>query len=63
MKILNALQLKAGAKADHTRLLSVLQPLQFLPLDEKDQEWASWNMDWLEWNGLKQIRTFNFSGS
>jgi hypothetical protein len=35
---------------------SITQPLQFLPKAEKDQEWAAWNLDWLEWNGLKQIR-------
>jgi len=35
---------------------SITQPLQFLPKNEKDQEWAAWNLDWLEWNGLKQIR-------
>lgn len=57
MRILNALDLKKGAKSDHTRMFSILQPLQFLPLTEKDDTWAAWNMDWLEWNGLKQIRS------
>jgi len=57
MKIYNALQLKKGAKAKHVRMYSVSQPLQFLPSCDKDAEWAAWNMDWLEWNGLKQIRT------
>ena len=56
MKILNALDLKNGAKAKHNRLWSVSQPLQFLPTVEKDEQWAAWNMDWLEWNGLKQLR-------
>jgi hypothetical protein len=56
MQILNALDLKKGKKAKHNRLWSVSQPLQFLPGKDKDQEWAAWNMDWLEWNGLKQIR-------
>lgn len=56
MEIYNALQLKKGAKADYTRMFTVSQPLQFLPLKEKDAEWAAWNMDWLEWQGLKQIR-------
>jgi hypothetical protein len=27
-----------------------------VPEKEKDEEWAAWNLDWLEWNGLKQIR-------
>lgn len=57
MEIYNALQLKKGAKATYTRLYSVSQPIQFLPSAEKDAEWAAWNMDWLEWNGLKQIRS------
>ena len=56
MRILNALDLKKGEKAEHNRLWAVSQPLQFLPLAEKDEQWTAWNMDWLEWNGLKQIR-------
>ena len=56
MQVLNALQLKNGAKADKNRLGTLVQPVQFLPRDEKDQDWAAWNMDWLEWQGLKQIR-------
>jgi hypothetical protein len=35
---------------------SVTQPLQFISSKDKDEEWAAWNLDWLEWNGLKQIR-------
>ena len=56
MQIYNALQLKKGAKADYNRLGSVTQPLQFIPDKEKTDEWAAWNVDWLEWNGLKQLR-------
>jgi len=56
MQVYNALQLKKGAKVQHNRMGSITQPLQFLPKTEKDQEWAAWNLDWLEWNGLKQIR-------
>ena len=56
MKVLNAMQLKAGAKAEYNRMGSITQPLQFLPREEKDDEWTAWNIDWLEWNGLKQIR-------
>lgn len=55
MQIYNALQLKNGAKVEQNRLYSISQPLQFLPKDEKDEDWAAWNMDWLEWQGLKQI--------
>lgn len=56
MQIYNALQLKKGAKADYNRLGSVTQPLQFIPDKEKTDEWAAWNVDWLEWNGIKQLR-------
>lgn len=56
MKVLNAMQLKAGAKAEKNRMGTLTQPIQFLPRDEKDDEWVAWNLDWLEWNGLKQIR-------
>ena len=48
--------MKSGKKAEYNRMGSITQPLQFLPKKDKDQEWAAWNMDWLEWNGLKQIR-------
>jgi len=56
MQIYNALQIKKGAKAEHNRMGSITQPLQFVPKKDKDEEWAAWNLDWLEWNGLKQIR-------
>lgn len=56
MQVLNALQLKGGKKAEYNRMGSITQPLQFLPRKEKDPEWRAWNVDWLEWNGLKQIR-------
>jgi hypothetical protein len=56
MEILNALQLKKGKKAEYNRMGSITQPLQFLPAKDKDDDWSAWNMDWLEWQGLKQIR-------
>ena len=56
MQIINALQAKKGAKTSHNRMGSITQPLQFLSKKDKDDEWAAWNLDWLEWNGLKQIR-------
>jgi hypothetical protein len=56
MEIYNGMQLKSGKKAEYNRLASITQPLQFLPEKEKNTEWAAWNLDWLEWNGLKQIR-------
>jgi hypothetical protein len=56
MQIINAIQAKNGAKTTQNKLGSITQPLQFLPKSEKDQQWAAWNLDWLEWQGLKQLR-------
>ena len=56
MKVLNAMDLKSGKKADYNRMGTITQPIQFLPREDKDEEWSAWCMDWLEWNGLKQIR-------
>lgn len=56
MQVLNALQLKSGAKVKPNRMGSIMQPIQFLPRSEKDDEWSASCMDWLEWNGLKQIK-------
>ena len=56
MQIYNALQAKKGAKTEQNRMGSITQPLQFLPKKDKTEEWAAWNLDWLEWQGLKQIR-------
>jgi hypothetical protein len=56
MQVYNALQLKKGAKAEYNKIGSITQPIQFLPKKDKDEEWAAWNLDWLEWQGLKQIR-------
>ena len=56
MQVLNALQIKNGAKADYQKIGTITQPLQFIPKNEKTQEWAAWNLDWIEWQGLKQIR-------
>jgi len=56
MQVYNALQLNKGAKVEQNRMGSITQPLQFLSKKDKDEEWAAWNLDWLEWQGLKQIR-------
>lgn len=56
MQVYNAMQLKKGAKVEQNRMGSITQPLQFVPKTDKNEEWAAWNLDWLEWNGLKQIR-------
>ncbi len=56
MQVLNAMDLKSGKRAEQNRMGTITQPIQFIPSKEKDAEWAAWNLDWLEWNGLKQIR-------
>lgn len=56
MQVYNALQLKKGAKVEQNRMGAITQPLQFLPQKRKDEEWAAWNLDWLEWEGIKQLR-------
>ena len=56
MQVLNAMQMKSGKKAEYNRMGSITQPLQFLSKKDKNPEWTAWNLDWLEWNGLKQIR-------
>jgi hypothetical protein len=54
--VYNAMQLKNGAKAEYNRMGTLTQPVQFLPRDEKSDSWGGWNMDWLEMQGLKQLR-------
>jgi len=56
MKIYNALDLKAGAKAEYNKTGTLIQPVQFILRKEKDDEWSAWNMDWYEWQGIKQLR-------
>lgn len=56
MKVFNALQLKNGAKADYQKIGTLTQPVQFLRKKDKDEAWGAWNLDWLEMQGLKQIR-------
>jgi len=56
MQIFNAMQVKSGAKVEYNKMGTLNQPIQFLPRSKKDEAWAAWNLDWLEWEGLKQIR-------
>jgi hypothetical protein len=56
MQVYNALDLKAGKKTAYNKMGTLTQPIQFLPNKEKDGEWGAWNLDWLEWQGIKQIR-------
>ena len=56
MQIYNALDLKSGKKADYNKMGTLTQPIQFLVEKEKDDEWRAWNLDWLEFQGMKQLR-------
>lgn len=56
MQLYNGMQLKNGAKSEYNRMGTLTQPIQFLPRNKKDEDWAAWNIDWLEWQGMKQIR-------
>ena len=58
MRVLNALQLKKGAKADNSfpTNSSLTQPTQFLSSKKKDDDWAAWNLDWLELQGMEYLR-------
>lgn len=56
MRILNALDIKNGARVEHNKLGHFSQPVQFLPEKEKDDDWVSANMDFYEWQGIQQIR-------
>jgi len=61
MKVFNALQLKNGAKADRkgysSASTSLTQPIQFLSAKKKDKNWAAWNLDWLEIQGMNFLRS------
>jgi len=56
MQIYNALDLKAGKKAEYKKMGTLTQPIQFLPEKDKDDEWRAHNLDWLEFQGMKQLR-------
>ena len=55
-RIINAMQAKAGAKVEKNRMGTLEQPTQFLPEKKKDEEWAAWNIDWIEVQGQKQLK-------
>tara|TARA_R110001592_G_scaffold63838_3_gene195908 strand:- start:1479 stop:4229 length:2751 start_codon:yes stop_codon:yes gene_type:complete len=57
MRVLNAMQLKNGAKAESGPTFSSLtQPTQFLSYSKKTDDWAAWNLDWLELQGIEFLR-------
>jgi hypothetical protein len=54
--VLTARQLLSGYTTDaDRRWLWNTAPFQMVPAAEKDDDWKKWNMDWLEYIGLKQI--------
>ena len=59
MRVLNALQMKKGAKVDggdSPASSSLTQPIQFLSAKKKDDDWAAWNLDWLELQGMEYLK-------
>jgi hypothetical protein len=58
MRVVNALQLKKGAKSEgkYPTTSSLTQPIQFLSTKKKDDDWSAWNLDWLELQGLEFLR-------
>jgi len=56
MQIYNALDLKAGKKVEYNKMGVLTQPIQFLSQVDKDDQWRAWNLDWLEFQGMKQLR-------
>lgn len=58
MEIYNALQIKNGAKVDtnHGTSALLMQPVQFLPSKEKDEDWVKLCFNYYEFQGLKQLR-------
>lgn len=57
MDIISSYQMQKGktVKPNLTGLYNY-QPLQFLPDKEKDDDWAAQNINFIDWQGLKQIR-------
>jgi hypothetical protein len=59
MAVLNAMQLKAGAKVEPLygkTLGGIYQPYQMLPMKEKDPQWTAQCMDYIEWTGMRQLK-------
>lgn len=56
MQVYNALQLRSGAKVEYNKMGTLVQPFQFVSEKEKDDQWRAWNLDWLEFQGMRQLR-------
>jgi len=57
MEILSAIDIKKGKKTKRSNFGVFTQPIQFLPAVDKDDEWIKQNLNWMEWQGIKQIST------
>lgn len=58
--VLTAKQLLQGYTTDvDRRFLWNTMPYQMLSAEEKDEDWRKWNMDWLEYIGLRQVLNEN----
>lgn len=54
--VLTARELLKGYVADsNASSLYNMIPIQFITMDEKDEEWKKWNLDWLERVGMRQV--------
>ncbi len=56
MQVLNGMDLLAGKRSENNRMGSITQPSQFLTRDQKNEAWSASVMDWIEWQGLRQLR-------
>lgn len=58
--VLTARQLLNGYTTNiDKRQLYNASPYQMLSIEEKDEDWRKWNMDWLEYIGLQQVMQNN----
>ncbi len=55
MEVLSSFDLLNGKRTTETYMGTLQHPIQFIPKAQKTQEWAAWNLDWQEWQGLQQI--------
>lgn len=56
MEVLTSRDIQRGKKAEVQKMGTLVMPTQFLPMSQKDPSWYAWNADWLEFQGLKQLR-------
>lgn len=53
--VLSSQDIKKGKKGEAKASGAFTQPLQFLPMEEKDLSWGKQNLDFFEYRGLRQI--------